>query len=538
MIISMAIPSQAVSRTDDSKRSKAGASSPTPAAIDGQWVLQSILPLLFAVGVLYAIGTATIGWGNTLNDRHSFRQSQTATTAYFLIDQPLRLAYETPVLGKPWSIPLEFPLYQWIVARIVGLFGTPLDQTGRFVSLVFFLLTTIPLYRIVRAVNVSSQHAWLPLLLFVISPFYIFWGRTFMIETTALFFSVSYLAAAMEAKKDSRWAFALVATALGSLAALVKVTTFLVYLGVVAALFAASCWQQWSREHDLTAMRARLLRLGTIVVVPFVVAVAWVKFADAVKAENPFAAAYLTGQTSNNWNYGTVEQKFSGFVWGVIVGRFPEYVGLPQLAWLLLGATLAVTLVHRRRWKETAACLAGWLLGPAVFTNVYFVHDYYANANAIFLIAAIAFAIVGLLEDASTRIAGVVFAAVAIIAAIWGHAVFYLPRQSTNSAEVLEAAEYIRSATADDSVIICLSNDWSPLVSYYARRRALNLPMDGDGKMPRELVADALARLKGEKIGAVVLVEPVLYPIDVAKEQLREAGIDVPFLNVKGLPKF
>jgi hypothetical protein len=257
-----------------------------------------------------------------------------------------------------------------------------------------------------------------------------------------------------------------------------------------------------------------------------------------VKAENPFAAAYLTSQTSNNWNYGTIDQKFSGFVWGVIIGRFPELLGLPQLAWLLLGATLAVTLVHRRRWRETTACLAAWLLAPAIFTNVYFVHDYYANANGIFLIAAIAFAIVGLLEDASTRIAGVVFAAVAITAAIWGHAVFYLPRQSANSAEVLEAAEYIRSATPDDSVIICLSNDWSPLVSYYARRRALNLPMEGDGKMPQSLVAEALSRLKGEKIGAVVLVEPVLYPVEVAKEQLREAGIDVPFLNVNGLQKF
>ena len=72
-----------------------------PAAIDGEWILACVLPLLFAVGVLYAIGTASIGWGNTLNDRHSFRQTQTATTAYYLVDKPLTLAYETPVLGKP-----------------------------------------------------------------------------------------------------------------------------------------------------------------------------------------------------------------------------------------------------------------------------------------------------------------------------------------------------------------------------------------------------------------------------------------------------
>ncbi|NBW97376.1 MAG: hypothetical protein EBR28_11775, partial [Planctomycetia bacterium] len=74
----------------------AATTAASPAVIDGQWMLQTVVPLLFAGSVVYAIATATIGWGNTLNDRHSFRQTQTATTAYFLIDQPFRLAYETP----------------------------------------------------------------------------------------------------------------------------------------------------------------------------------------------------------------------------------------------------------------------------------------------------------------------------------------------------------------------------------------------------------------------------------------------------------
>jgi hypothetical protein len=69
-------------------------------------------------------------------------------------------------------------------------------------------------------------------------------------------------------------------------------------------------------------------------------------------------------------------------------------------------------------------------------------------------------------------------------------------------------------------------------------RRALNLPMEGDGKIPQALVAEALFCLKGEKIGAVMLVEPVLYSVEVAKEQVREPGIDVLFLSFKGLPKF
>jgi hypothetical protein len=195
--------------------------------------------------------------------------------------------------------------------------------------------------------------------------------------------------------------------------------------------------------------------------------------------------------------------------------------------------------VHRRRWRETLACLGAWLLAPAVFTNLHFVHDYYANANGIFLLAAISFAIVGLLEDPATRVAGGVVAMVALGTAVCGHAVLYGPRQATNSAEVLQAAEHIQAATAEDSVIVCLSHDWSSLVPYYARRRALTLPMETERPMPAEVVRRAFVGLRGEKLGAIVLVEPVLFPLETAKRLLEEAGFeDVPVLTVKGLQKF
>jgi len=498
-----------------------------------------LLLLVFICSLLYAVWTASIGWGNTLNDRHSFRQTQTATTAYWMVGKPFRLAYETPVLGKPWSIPMEFPLYQWIVARIVGLFGTPLDQTGRFVSLAFFLLTTIPLYRLMRSLGVAAHHAWVPLILFVTSPFYIFWSRTFMIESTALCLSMAYLAAAVEAAKHGgRWAAGL-AIVFGVLAALIKVTTFLPFLALAGCAFAVVIWRRWRAEQHVAGIRTMVALAAAVGLVPFGVANVWVRFTDAVKAANPLAGASLTSRGASDFIYGSLSQKCSGLTWSVIVGRFPELVGLPPLAWLMLGATLAITLVHRRRWRETVACLVAWLLAPAVFTNLHFVHDYYANANGIFLIAAIGFAIVGLLEDAGTRVAGFVFAATAIVTAVTGHAAFYGPRQAANSAEVLQAAEYIQSATAADEVIVCLGNDWSPLVPYYARRRSLTLPMDAARPMPEAVMTRAFAELKDEKVGAIVLVEPVLFPLDVAKRYLREAGFDdVPVLTVKGLTKF
>jgi hypothetical protein len=114
------------------------------------------------------------------------------------------LAYETPVLGPPWSVPFEFPLYQWIVSSIVGVFGLPLDQTGRLVSVTFFYFTLLPSNQLLALRRVAPCNRLLILSLVLLSPFYLFWSRTFMIESIALFFSLCYLASALQYREFPR----------------------------------------------------------------------------------------------------------------------------------------------------------------------------------------------------------------------------------------------------------------------------------------------------------------------------------------------
>src|SRR5258708_806650 len=72
----------------------------------------------------------------SLIDRRSFRQTQTAISVRAMLDGGPWLAYETPVLGQPWSIPFEFPTYQWLVALTELATHLPIDQAGRVVSVV------------------------------------------------------------------------------------------------------------------------------------------------------------------------------------------------------------------------------------------------------------------------------------------------------------------------------------------------------------------------------------------------------------------
>jgi hypothetical protein len=67
---------------------------------------------MFMLLLLHSAYAMTTGWNHTILDQYGFRQAQTAATLEYLVKGGPWFAYETPVLGPPWSIPFEFPLYQ------------------------------------------------------------------------------------------------------------------------------------------------------------------------------------------------------------------------------------------------------------------------------------------------------------------------------------------------------------------------------------------------------------------------------------------
>src|SRR5262249_265738 len=132
----------------------------------------------------------------------------------------------TPVLGPPWSIPFEFPFYQWITALTVLLFRIPVEQAGRGVNAAFFYASLVPAYSFLRSLDLSKAQTLIFLSLMVASPLYLFWSRTVRIEACALFFSGLSLAVAAKYLNRPRTITAFLVLASGVLAAMVKITTF------------------------------------------------------------------------------------------------------------------------------------------------------------------------------------------------------------------------------------------------------------------------------------------------------------------------
>ena len=147
----------------------------------------------------------TRGWNNSiLPTGTSSASCRPATSApMWMKEAGYRLDYETPLFGPPWSIPMEFPVYQWVVATASRrVLGTPLEQTARGVG-VFFLLATLPaVYGLAGFFGLTPSRRLLVASAVLASPTYLFYSRTFMIETTAVCFSAWFLYALGRAVRD------------------------------------------------------------------------------------------------------------------------------------------------------------------------------------------------------------------------------------------------------------------------------------------------------------------------------------------------
>jgi len=434
-----------------------------------------------------------------------FRQAQTALSTYFIQkENDFSLAYPTPVLGKPWSIPMEFPLYQWTVAAGSSLTGMSLTSTARALSLLCFYLTLPAVFILLAQWNLAGDRRWLILGLIVSTPLYIFYGRAFLIETMALMFSAWFLLGYLRWIQTQRWQWLIVASLFGALAGLVKVTTFMLYLVPAAVGVVALIWQQrpTAQNPSLTRLGRNGLLCIVGIVIPFVATLWWMHFADAVKMQNP-SARFLVSSNMNGYHFGTRETRFAAAIWA---GHW--HILRESVVWLPLIAVSAVAwLVGGCRWWKAvllcAVCFGGIQL---LLPELYAWHDYYYVANAIFLIVAMGLGVVSLFDSPRVPrwVAGVLAVGMLAGQAYFYHRQYYSPLAAV-SPEGDDLTIALKNITKPDEVLLVVGEDWNSMTPYYARRRALMI-REGAAKNETEL-REAFARLRGEKIGALVTHE-------------------------------
>lgn len=454
-------------------------------------------PLRFALLVFVAalasnIGCSLIGLNDTLLGVHQFRQTQTAISTYYMLQDGVSIDASMPILGEPWPVPLEFPLYQVAAAGVARVTGWPLDAAGRVTSWLFFMAGLPAAYLLLARFRIPPGDRLGFLALLVTSPLYLFYSRAFLIESTTLAAGLWFLCGCSRAA-TGRTSWWLVAWVAGAALGAVKSTTFVVYFVAAALMLGADVLAASRGSRQRPLLRAILL-----LVVPGLATIGWTAYAAFVRHRNPEAG--FLDDAFGAWSFGSVGQRFSLAFWGRAYWASTNVV-LTEAGVVLLGLYfLRRTVAHRAAVLGTLLSgAAGWL----IFANLYGVHDYYYYASGLFLVAALGFALteasLGTLLSARAR-----WALVALVCALQlgTYARNYLPYQRAGR-PVPDEARLLAEVVKPDEMVVILGEDWDPAMPYYAGRRALMMA-SGRERKPEE-VRRSIARVDAAKVAAVVL---------------------------------
>jgi len=433
----------------------------------------------FAAGLVLLLGGLWhwIGQPETVVNLHPFRQTQTLWPIREFIDGGWSLATPMPALGPPWNVPFEFPLFQMLAGALGTITGFEAEPAARLVSLTFFLLAGIALLYIVRS-WFGPIAGFVATTLFVFSPFANQWAAATLMEFLSVALILWAVAALVWCQRSqwNLWVAVSVSAIFSTLAAMVKITTFVPWVPVIIVALGVAVGGIWQRRF-VRGLLSILLPAG-------VGTLLWTRFADGVKGQSELTV-WLTSSNLPDWNLGTLSQRLVVDNTATILDRMSS-LGAPVAVWGL--AIVIAGVATRWSWRFVSLALVP-IIGVAVFFNLYIVHDYYLAAISPSYAAVIGVAVGVIAERITDYRARIGFVAVMIPGLL---ASSLLSGEGRRLAEVWRTPSVIPSlstsiveATEPDDVVLVLGCDWDPTVLYYAARRGVAVPASWQGPLPQ-----------------------------------------------------
>jgi hypothetical protein len=231
------------------------------------------------------------------------------------------------------------------------------------------------------------------------------------------------------------------------------------------------------------------IQIAAAVFIPLAIGIIWVYWTDHVKTVSGFEA--LTSKALQTWHFGSMLQKFSPENWNFIYTNMKR-MGINPLT-ALAALLICIPALWKKRKEFLLACIPVLCSIATIFVlfNLYYIHDYYYCAILPLLCMTGAYAAYNLFSFYANLILPdnilknvITMAAVIATLFIFWHGDPYIKRTVRDAqyykeykGNLLDLAEYIKTNTKKDDLIMVFDNDWNSEIPYNAQRKAL-MPLD------------------------------------------------------------
>ncbi len=420
-----------------------------------------IFTLILIIGLsvrLYKINSPVADW-------HSFRQADTASVSLYYFNNGINLLdpryhdisrVQSGLFNPNGYRLVEFPLYNAIHALVAHIFTfIPFDTVGRFISVIFSLLTSVFIYKI-ASFYFGRDRGKLAMFLFLIMPFNIYFSRVILPEPLSVLLGVSALWFFIRYSDKSKTRDLIIYCFLMSLAILVK--PYIVFYNIFVLYY---FWKKYGINKLFYAKESLLIT--SLILIPFILWRVWIsRHPEGI----PFWKWTLNGDGVRfkpafwYWIFGERVGKLILGVWGV----FPFVVGI----------------INSKKNPFIISLLSGAFLYVGVIATANVRHDYYQTLiiPVVSIVLAIGFweMATGFIKDKIKIIFSFTIFSLMILISAFQVKEFY----KINHPEIIEAGRVVDELVPKDALVIASYNGDTAFL-YQTKRRGwpvVELPID------------------------------------------------------------
>ena len=358
--------------------------------------------------------------------QHPLRQSQVALSIYWMIKDGVNLLLPAlPIFGIDQPvIAFEFPIFQALAAlpwRWIGSQDliTSALLSGRLLNILSFLACGFLTAKL-GLVLFNRQVGQISQILFYTLPMNVYWSFNVTIEFFAVSMTLAYLILTIEVFKKEKPSTLdlLFIFVFGILAGLSKMTTLLLIGPAIIWIVLRGIWASY-REWGIAGWHVLALISYCL---PLLVSLAWIAWTEHLRAQNTYLPEILVPPALWNHIFGSLAQRVELATWGQLASNWIYVFFGPLLCFFAIG------ILKSGRTSNVLLLLAPNLVAFLVFTNLYFLHDYYHLAILPFAIILVSVGLAAVVFKPG-RQGPLVAALVAVIAAgvVWGQMFLLAP---------------------------------------------------------------------------------------------------------------